>query len=253
MILGIDIGNTTVEFGFIKNAENIKSYKLKSDHFKTADDWLLDIQQILLMEKNPEISDFVISSVVPIIEKKLIESLERLSGKKPLIIGKDLKIPMKINYKNPQEIGTDRLVNAFATIKKYGFPAVVVDFGTAVTFDVISKEGSYEGGAIFPGIDASLNALFTKTAKLPSVSFEKPPSIIGKTTVESIQSGVFFGYISLVEGLIKKINDFYGCSHILVITGGGGKLIQEGIATQNIYDRYLSMEGIYQIYIENKD
>ena len=248
MIVGIDIGNTTVEIGFITDISNIKSYKLKTDRQKTVDDWFIDFYQILGIEKFPRIKNFVISSVVPVVEKRISAALEKTNLADVLFLGKDIKIPIKNNYKNPEEVGIDRLVNACATVKKHGAPVVVVDFGTAITFDVVNDKGEYEGGAIFPGIDASIQALFSKTAKLPAVNIENVERVVGKTTTESIQAGIYFGYLSLIEGMIEKINNEYGYEHKLVITGGNGDIISKGLKIEHIYDRYLSMEGIYLIY-----
>ncbi|MBK3331920.1 type III pantothenate kinase [Persephonella atlantica] len=250
MIVGIDIGNTTVEIGFIYSKEKIKSYKLKTDINKTADDWFLDFYQITKLE-GKEIKDFVVSSVVPQVETKISKAVKRLSNKNPLIIGKDIYIPIKNNYKNPEEVGIDRLVNAYATIEEYGYPSVVIDFGTAITFDVISVEGEYEGGAIFPGIEASINALFSKTAKLPAVDLSQIKGVVGKTTSQSIKSGIYYGYLSLVEGMIDRINRETGYKNKVVITGGNGKLISEGIKVPSIHDRYLTMKGILFIYMQS--
>jgi len=250
MILGIDIGNTTVEIGFISGMDSIVSYRLKTDHTKTSDDWFLDINQIFSLEKKPAVDKCLISSVVPIVEDRIAEGLYRVIGNKPLFIGRDVAIPIKNNYSRPEEVGVDRLVNSFAVSKKYGFPAVVVDFGTAITFDVVNEKGEYEGGAIFPGIDASISTLFSKTAKLPSVNLKNVKSVIGKTTADSIRSGIYYGYISLVEGMVERINKEAGYRHKVVLTGGRGKILCEGLSIPHIYDRYLSMEGIFMIFNE---
>ncbi|ACO04184.1 MAG TPA: type III pantothenate kinase [Persephonella sp.] len=250
MILGIDIGNTTSEFGFIYNGKRINSYKLRSDHTKTVDDWLIDISAIFSIEgmKKESVKDCVISSVVPPLEDRIYSACKKFLGKKPLRIGKELKVPIKINYKNPEEVGIDRVVNAFAGVKRYGKPLILVDLGTAITFDVVNQKGEYEGGAIFPGIDSSIEALFSKTAKLPKVSIENVKKVVGKTTVESIQSGIFFGYISLIEGMIKRIIREKGFSPKVILTGGSGEIITKGLEIDHIFDMYLSLEGIYDIY-----
>jgi len=250
MIIGIDIGNTTVEVGFIQGSDKISSYRLKTDHTKTSDDWFLDIHQIFSLQDKPKFDKCFISSVVPIVEDRIAQGFFRLTGIKPLFVGKDVNVPIRNNYTRPEEVGIDRLVNSFAVLKKYGFPAIVVDFGTAITFDVVNERGEYEGGVIFPGIDASISALFSKTAKLPSVNLKNIRYVIGKTTTDSIRSGIYFGYISLVEGMVKRINKETGYRHKLVLTGGSGKILCEGLSIPHIYDRYLSMEGIYMIFEE---
>ncbi|WP_457621068.1 type III pantothenate kinase [Persephonella sp.] len=250
MILGVDIGNTTSEFGFIYNGRRINSYKLRSDHLKTVDDWLIDISAVFHLEglEKESVKDCVISSVVPPLEDRIFSACKKFLGREPLRIGKELEVPIKINYRNPEEVGIDRIVNAFAGIKRYGKPLILVDLGTAITFDVVNDKGEYEGGAIFPGIDSSIEALFSKTAKLPKVSIENVKNVIGKTTVESIQSGIFFGYISLIEGMIEKIMEERNFRPRVILTGGSGEIITKGLEIDHIFDRYLSLEGIYDIY-----
>ena len=248
MILAIDIGNTTVEFGFVEDGKILDSFKLYSNVDKTADDWFINIKSILSSGLEKKIKDFVISSVVPQIESKITNAIKLRFKKKPLIIGKDLDIPVKNKYKNPQEVGIDRLVNAYGAIKKYSSPLIIVDLGTAITFDVVNKEGEYEGGAIFSGIDSSLKALFSKTAKLPMVSITNIKNVVGKTTVESIQSGIFNGYCSLIEGMVMRITNEFGYSFNTVLTGGNANLISEGLSIKHYLDKYLSLESIYLIY-----
>lgn len=251
MILAIDIGNTTVEFGFVKNQKFIKSYKLSSNLDRTADDWLLDLQQIFFIEQT-KVDDFIISSVVPQIEDKISFAIKKGFSKTPLIIGKNIDIPIKNNYKNPQEVGIDRLVNAFGAISKVNPPVIVIDLGTAITFDVVNEKGEYEGGAIFPGIDSSIKTLFSKTSKLPMVSLSESKNPVGKTTIESIQSGIFFGYCSLIEGMVDRIKKQYSYDFNIILTGGNAKLISKGLKIRHILDEYLSLEGIYLIYNFNR-
>ncbi|RMD46410.1 MAG: type III pantothenate kinase [Aquificota bacterium] len=247
MIIGIDIGNTTTEIGFIKNYKFIKSYKLSSNIDKTTDDWYLDISTIFFLEKE-EIENCVISSVVPQIEQKLSTALEKKLNKKPLIIGKDILVPIKNNYKNPEEVGIDRLVNAYSALNKVEPPLIVIDLGTAITFDVVNEKGEYEGGLIFPGIESSVKSLFLKTSKLPMVKIEELECIIGKTTIDSIKSGIFNGYCSLIEGVIEKIVSTKKNKFNIILTGGNSKLISKGIKVKHIVDEFLAMEGIYLIY-----
>ena len=250
MILAVDIGNTNVEFGFVENKNFIKSYKLSSKLEKTADDWFLDINTFFNIE-NKIVKDVVISSVVPSVEKKISMAASKLFNKKPLIIGKDLKIPLKNNYKNPYEVGIDRLVNAFSAVNKVNPPIIVIDLGTAVTFDIINEKGEYEGGAIFPGIESSVTCLFSRTAKLPAVEIDKPQNIVGKTTTDSIKSGIYFGYCSLIEGMINKFQKEFNKKFNIILTGGNSKLISNCISIKHILDEYLAMEGIYLIYEYN--
>ncbi len=248
MIIGIDIGNTTVEIGIIKDISNIKTFKFKTDIEKTPDDWLINLDFVKKhLEKN--IEKILISSVVPQIENKIVDAIIKSFSIKPLIVGKDIVLPIKINYENPSEVGTDRVLNAFSALKIVEPPILVIDFGTAITFDIVNKDGEYEGGLIFPGIESSLNCLFSKTAKLPKVDFGKPDSIVGKNTVNSIKSGLYYGYASLVEGIKNKIEKDFNHSFNVVLTGGHSRLISENISFKHILEPFLPMKGFYYLCI----
>ncbi|MEZ0323353.1 MAG: type III pantothenate kinase [Hydrogenothermaceae bacterium] len=240
MILGIDIGNTTVEFGIIQE-NHIVSFKFASDKTKTVDDWLINIDFVVKKESPKYV---VISSVVPIIEEKLEKAIFKHFGKNPIMIGRDVKVPIKVNYDNPNEVGIDRLVNVYAGLKISKPPLIVVDLGTAITFDILNDKGEYDGGMIFPGMETSVDTLFSKTAKLPKVKLEKPITLIGKNTVGSIQSGIYYGYISLIEGMIEKISDYYQLNFNIILTGGHSSLISSGLKAKHVLDSNLSMKGI---------
>lgn len=248
MILAIDIGNTTTEIGFVKNLKDIKSYKLNSDKSKTVDNWLLDIFSIfnLLSIKKEEIDSCLISSTVPILEDKLAEAIKKFLNKEPIVLGQNTTIPIKNRYKKPEEVGIDRLLNAYSGLKLYGKPLIIVDLGTAITFDVVNNNGEYEGGAIFPGIQASIEALFSKTAKLPKVNIKEAKNVVGKTTIDSIKSGLFYGYISLIEGMIDKISRETEENYQVILTGGNGNLFENNLNV--IYDKYLALKGMYLIH-----
>lgn len=241
MILGIDIGNTTVEFGIIEG-DKITSYKFFSDRTKTIDDWLINIDFVLKSKPTPR--KIVISSVVPQIEEKLEKAAEKYFRKKPIILGRDFIIPIKVKYDNPKEVGIDRLLNAYAGINIMNPPLVVVDLGTAITFDVVNKYGEYEGGAIFPGMEVSIETLFTKTSKLPKIKLEKPNGVIGKNTVHSMQSGIYNGYVSLIEGMIKRIEKELGSELNIILTGGHSSFVSTGIDLRCSVVENLSMVGI---------
>ncbi len=253
MLLGIDIGNTNVEFGFIDN--KINSFKISTNQSKSIDEWVLDLLLIHNFSSinKQKIDDIVISSVVPQISEKIKHACINFYNKKPLTIGEDLDYPVKINYKNPQEVGVDRIVNSVAALKLVNPPIIVVDLGTAITFDVINENGEYEGGAIFPGIDSSVSALFSKTAKLPKVNIVETVSVIGKSTQESIQSGIFYGYISLIEGVIKKIKEELKEEPNIVLTGGHSEIITKGLSIKHKIEKELIMLGIKEIYHWNRD
>jgi type III pantothenate kinase len=249
LIIGIDIGNTTIEIGFIENLNSIKSFKLATDLKKTRDDWLLTISSLLRMEnifKN-DVRHILISSVVPQIENKIADVFKEIFEKKVFFLGKEVEIPIKNKYKRPEEVGVDRLLNAYSAIKKIKPPIVVVDLGTAITFDVINDRGEYEGGLIFPGMESSIECLFSKTAKLPKINMYEPDYIVGKTTEESINAGIYWGYASLIDGVIDRIEGFYKTAFKVVITGGASDFISRGLREGYILNRKLTMEGFYYI------
>ncbi len=249
MVIGVDIGNTTIEIGFIKNINDIVSYKLATDLKKTSDDWLLTFRNLFMMENiyYDDVKLILISSVVPHIEDKIATVLGNIFKLKPLFINKDVKVPIKINYKNPEEVGSDRLLNAFSASKKIKPPLVVVDLGTAITFDVVNSKGEYEGGLIFPGIESSLECLFSKAAKLPKVHLVQMGSVVGKTTQDSINAGIFWGYVSLIDGVIDKVESEYKEPFKVIITGGGADIISKGLREGYILNRKLIMEGFYYL------
>ncbi len=248
MILGIDIGNTTIEFGFIN--DDIKSFKLSTNQEKTANDWLIDIYNLhQLAGINPsEIKDSVISSVVPKVTYTLSKAFYKFYEKEPIILKDEVEIPIVNKYKRPEEVGTDRLVNAFSALQIAKPPIIVIDLGTAITFDVINEKGEYEGGLIFLGIEKSKDCLFSKTAKLPMTNFKKPEQIIGKTTEESIQSGLYYGFKSMLEGIVSEINNSFKTKPNIVLTGGNADIFIKDINFECTIEPNLAMKGIKNIY-----
>lgn len=242
MILAIDIGNTTVEIGFVE--ENfIKSYKLSSDLNKTIDDWFLDFILLKNIEKN-EVKAGFISSVVPNLTEKIKNAIKKSFDINIYTVGEDIQVPIKINYEKPEEVGIDRVLNAYAGINISEPPLIIIDLGTAITFDIVNEKGEYEGGAIFPGMESSIFALFSKTAKLPKVDIKIAEDIIGKTTVKSIQSGIYFGYVSLIDGMIEKFQKKLNNKASVILTGGHSEIISSGLSHKHILEKNLSLIGI---------
>ena len=250
MIIGVDIGNTTTEIGFIENLNNIKSYKISTDKNKTKDEWSILLSLILKNEKifKTDVEAILVSSVVPTIDNKISQAFKETLSLTPLFIGKDLQVPIENRYKKPEEVGADRLLNVFSATRKIKPPLIVVDLGTAVTFDVVDEDGAYEGGLIFPGINSSVDCLFSKAEKLPKIDIKFPNYVTGKTTEESINAGIFWGYISLIEGIVNLIEKEYKKSFKVVITGGNSELIFKGLKEGYILNRKLAMEGFYYLY-----
>lgn len=246
MILAIDIGNTTVSLGVLKGKRIIQVYSIEGG---TSQAHLrLELKKVLgrIKRKFPNIQHVLLCSVVPNVLNTVTREVFRHMKIKPVVIGKDIKVPMKNNYRNPKEVGQDRLVCAYAAKCLYGQPAIVIDFGTAITFDVISRRGTYEGGMIVPGIRLSAESLFQKTALLPKISSIKGPhTLIGKDTQESILSGIFFGYGSMCCGLIDRISKKLRSKPKVIVTGGYTRLMKKFISKKiTKVDKNLVLKGI---------
>ncbi len=257
MLLAIDVGNTNIVFGVYKGSKLINDWRISTDRNKTSDEYGILFEQIFkyhgLCPKDVE--DVIISSVVPTLMHTLVAMSIKFFGKKPLVVGPGIKTGMNIKYEDPRELGADRIVNAVAAYNKYGGPLVIVDFGTAITFCVISKDGDYLGGAIAPGIKISSEALFSRTAKLPKVELVKPKNVIGKNTINSIQAGLVYGYVGLVDYIIERIMEEMkeeGEIKNVVATGGFASLIASESRYINRIDKLLTLEGLRIIYEKNK-
>ncbi|WP_028306515.1 type III pantothenate kinase [Desulfitibacter alkalitolerans] len=253
MLFVIDIGNTNIVMGVYKG-NNLEYYwRISTDTNKTSDELGVLLNQ-LFEYKGASLEDInavVISSVVPTIMSAMEMMCEEYIKVKPLIIGPGIKTGLVIKFDNPKEVGADRIVNAVAAIEKYGAPAIVVDFGTATTFDAISPEKYYLGGAITPGIGISMDALFSRAAKLPRVELQKPDSVIGKSTVTCMQSGILYGYIGQVDGIVSRMKRELGGSPAAIATGGLAGFIAPHCDTIDHIDPYLTLEGLKIIYKRN--
>lgn len=258
MLLVIDVGNTNIVLGIFKGKKLVYDWRISTDREKTADEYGLMLMQIMDSQniKIDNINDIIISSVVPNIMDIFPEICEKYFNIKPIIIGPGVKTGMNILYDNPKEVGADRIVNGVAAFEKYGGPLIAVDLGTAITFDVINQKGDYLGGAICPGVKISADALFQRASKLPKVEILKPEKIIGKNTVNSMQAGLFYGYVGMIdyiiENIIKEIN--FSVEDVKVIaTGGYSRLfLTESKYIQKI-DQMLTLDGLRIIYERNKE
>ena len=246
MLLAIDIGNTNISFGIFKNQKIIKKFDASSKNYS--------LKKIKAKLQNFIIEDIIICSVAPAATDALKKDLGKLFKKTPLIVGKDIFAPVKNMYRFPQQVGQDRLVNALAGIKLHKAPLIVIDFGTAITFDVINKKNVYLGGMILPGFSISLDALANKTALLPKIKLSEPKELIGRDTKNSILSGIVFGTAALTDNLTEKIKKKIGQNAKIVATGSSASLIAKYCKKINIVDKELTLKGlklIYEIFVKN--
>ncbi len=238
MILAVDIGNTRISFALVKNN---KVFCVESIETKEIN----NIPKVLKRFSKNVLDKAVICSVVPKMNNKIIKEIKKICRVDAKLAGPDIKVPIRNNYKKPKQVGADRLTCAFAAKEIYGYPSVVIDFGTAITFDIISKDGSYEGGMIIPGIRLSLESLHNKTALLPKIeNIAIPKHLIGKETKESILSGVFNGYGEMCNGLVNLLSKRIGGKPKFILTGGYANLMAKYIKTKCIVDKELIFKGM---------
>ena len=257
MLLLIDCGNTNIVFAIAQNDRILKKWRINTDPKRTADEYyvwlikLLEIENINLLS----ISGCIIASVVPDALFSLLNFNKEYLKIEPFIIGENnLKIVIDINIDNPSEAGADRIVNAVAVKKFYNKPSIVIDFGTATTFDIVSKSGSYEGGIIAPGVNLSLEALYMAASRLPRIKVDnaKNINVVGKNTKDSMYSGIYWGYISLIEGLVKRINEEKNFNYYVIATGGLSNLFSKNCSIIEKVDNELTLNGLIHIYNINK-
>lgn len=254
MLLALDIGNTTVAVGIFEGKNLVKTWKIRSDKDKTCDEYgiiLLNLLRFAGLEPSA-VSDVIISSVVPPLTPIFQTLSHNFFHDKALVVGPGLRTGMPILYEAPLEVGADRVAGAVAAYEKVGGPCIIVDFGTATTFDAVSAKGEYLGGAIAPGIQISAEALYLKTAKLPRIEVRKPAKAIGKTTVTSMQSGLYFGYVGLVSNIIREIKKELGEEAQVIATGGFGGQISTEVKSIQVYEPHLVLEGLRILYERNR-
>ncbi len=251
MLLAIDLGNTNIKYGVFDGENLVSSFRVSSRISRTADEYGSVLVGLLADRgiKKSDISGIIFSSVIPALNYTICHMCEFFFGISPLVIGPGLKTGLNIKVDNPKEVGADIIVNSVSAFKKYGGPIVVIDFGTATTFDVISEKGELLGVVIAPGIKTSLEGLATKTAQLPMVELESPKSVIGKNTKHCMQSGLIFGFAGLVENIINKIKKELGLKELSVVaTGGLGEIIAKEVKCISVVDRTLTLDGLRIIY-----
>ncbi len=247
MLLAVDIGNTSISLGAFKGSRLVKTFRISS-RFRY---FLYSRKLKEGLKKNKIFPDkAIICSVAPKLTPVIAGAIKQITNIRPIVVGKHIKAPIKNNYKNPAQVGQDRLVDAVAAIDIYKAPLVIVDSGTAITFDYISGKGEYEGGLIIPGIDISLKALYEKAALLPDVKLkdDKGLALVARDTVSSIKSGFLYGFGSLTDGLIKRIKTRYGDDIKVIGTGGYIGLIKKYSNSIDKIDEFLTLRGLEAIY-----
>jgi len=255
MLLAIDTGNTNTLFAIHDGTDWVVEWRIATDATRTADEYAVWFYQLMDMQglKFSDLDACVISTVVPQSLFNMRNLARRHLGVEPIIIGDEgVKIGVGVRTDNPSEVGADRLVTALGAVKKYKGNLIIIDSGTATTFDVVSEDKHFEGGIIAPGINLSVKALHEAAAQLPRIAIVKPNKVVGKNTVEAMQSGIFWGYIGLIDGLVRKIIEEDGRDFTVIGTGGVASLFQGASGTIQHYDSNLTIDGLLEIWRLNK-
>lgn len=255
MLLAIDVGNTNITLGLFRGDTLTESWRLETHHDRTGDEYGLMLRMLIEHAGHAakDVEDVIIASVVPILTGTLERCVKRAFKKDPLIVGPGIKTGMPILYNPPKDVGADRIVNAVAAYARYKSACIIVDLGTATTFDSVTERGEYAGGAIVPGIKISMNALFHAAAKLPKVDIQRPSAVVGKSTVESMQAGIYYGYAALVDGLVRRMRAEMKADPVHVLaTGGLAPLIAEATETIERVDEGLTLDGLRLIWAMNR-
>jgi len=254
VLLALDAGNSNITIGAFEGRKLVSQWRLRTVHEQTSDEWGILLRNLfspagLDIEK---VDGIIVCSVVPPIDSTLAAMTKRYFNREAMFVGPRTDLGLAIRYDNPNEVGADRLVNGVAGFYKYGGPCVIVDFGTTINFDVISRDAEYLGGAIAVGIGIAIDALFSRTARLPLVEFRPPKDVVGTNTVASMQSGLYFGAIGMIDGILERIVDKLGPETKAVATGGQAQMIVSGSRYLKVVDEHLTLEGLAMIWERNR-
>ncbi len=254
MLLTIDIGNTNLTLGLYEGRKLGAHWRLSTDHNRMPDEYGLQFLGVLQNAGKTleDIQGISLASVVPPLTGRVVQACREYLKQEPLVVDAGIKTGIKVRYEDPKAVGADRICDAVAVMKLYGGPACVVDFGTATTFNAITKDGEYLGGAITAGINLAAEALYTRAAKLPRIDLQVPPSVIGRNTVHAMQSGLLFGYVSMVEGMVNRFRAELGSDMKVVATGGLAEVVAHETKVIDIIAPWLTLEGLRIIWEINE-
>ncbi len=254
MLLTIDIGNTNLTLGLYEGDTLGAHWRLSTDHNRMPDEYGLQFLGVLqnAQKNTKDIQGISVASVVPPLTGRVVQACREYLKQEPLVVDAGVKTGIKIRYEDPKAMGTDRVCDAVAVMKLYGDPAYVVGFGTATAFDAVTKDGEYLGGAITAGINLAAEALYTRAAKLPRIDLQVPPSVIGRNTVHAMQSGLLFGYVSMVEGMVNRFRAELGSDMKVVATGGLAEVVAHETKVIDIIAPWLTLEGLRLIWEMNR-
>jgi type III pantothenate kinase len=255
VLLLIDVGNTNTVFALFREREPLGQWRLSTARERTSEEYAALLLQLMAIGgfSRDTVGAVIISSVVPQTVFPLRKMSEIFFACRAFVVGEDVPIPIPNKLINPREAGADRLVNALAAVRRYTPPLIIIDFGTATTFDVIDGEGAFLGGIIAPGINLSIEALHQAAAKLPRIAVEPPSNVIGRSTVQAMQSGVFWGYVGLIEGLVARVQAEYGSTMTIIATGGLAPLFARHCNLVEHVDPDLTMIGLVEVYLLNRE
>ena len=255
MLLVVDVGNTNITLGVFDGEELNGTFRMTTKLPRTSDEYGIELRQLIECQglKNTDITDIIVASVVPDVMHSLGSAMIKYFGIKPMIVSAGIKTGIRVATENPKQVGADRIVDAVAAYQIYGGPVIVIDFGTATTYDIVGPDGTFEGAVIAPGIRTSAQALWGGAAMLPAIDIRKPASIMGKETVSSMQAGIVYGQIGQVEYIVKKIREESGYHDAKVVASGGlGNIIAKETDYIDYYDPQLTLKGLKMIYEKNK-